>query len=141
MIQTIRIPVDRVGVLIGTKGSTKLKIEKSVETEKHERERREVEHMVGLQKKRADQEQELAVKAAELAVREGNLSAKEDQFEERLKNVTEQLLAQIEYLRTDIIAQILQRLPTFEVKTALEPHRLLAAGRNGGNGDGDGDGD
>jgi ribosomal RNA assembly protein len=29
MIQTIRIPTERVGVLIGTKGSTKLKIEKS----------------------------------------------------------------------------------------------------------------
>ena len=99
-----------------------------------DREKREVEHMVGLQKKRAEQERELAVKEAKLAVREGNLSAKESAFEERLEKVTEQLKDQIDYLRGDIIKAILDRLPTFNVETALEPHRLLGSG-NGRGGD------
>jgi hypothetical protein len=95
------------------------------EKEGWQRERREVEHMVGLQKNRADQERELAVKAAQLEVREGNLKTKEDGFEERMEKVTAQLTDQIAYLRNDIIKAILERLPTFNVDTVLGDRRLL----------------
>lgn len=103
------------------------------EKEKWEREKRETEHMVGLQKKRAEQERDLAVQAAELEVREGNLKAKEDMFEERLTKITEGLENQVKYLREDIIKQLLERLPTFDVKTTLDPHRMLNSGNGGGS--------
>lgn len=107
------------------------------EKEKWDREKREVEHMVGLQRKRAEQERELAVKHAQLEVREGNLSAKETAFEERLEAITQGLKDQVEYLRTDIIKSILERLPTFKVDTILRQPPALAAA-NGRHRDVDG---
>lgn len=99
-----------------------LKIEKSRQTEEREREKRETEHLVGLQKKRAEQERELAVKQAQLEVREANLGAKEEMFEERLDAITAQLKEQVEYLRSDIVKSLMERLPIFKVDTMFRPN-------------------
>lgn len=106
-----------------------LKLEKDRKEEKHAREKRETEHLVGLQKKRADQERELAVKEAKLEVREGNLTAKEDMFEERLDAITTQLKEQVDYLRTDIVKSLMERLPIFNVESVLNPQTGNGRGR------------
>lgn len=106
---------------------TDKQIEFDREQEKWDREKRETEHMVGLQKKRADQERDLAVRAAQLEVREGNLKSKEDAFEERLEAITDGLKDQVEYLRTDIIKAILERLPTFNVDTMLRQPAAISS--------------
>lgn len=93
----------------------KLEIDKSKLTEAHEREQRETEHMVGLQRKRGEFEVEAAKREATIQVREENLAAERDQFEKQMSFRTEQLDGQITYLQ-DIMGQVLSRLPSIDVE-------------------------
>lgn len=61
-----------------------LEVGKSKLEEKNERERREIEHMVGLEKTRQKQELELAKREAKLEVSEANLEAEKARFNENV---------------------------------------------------------
>lgn len=92
-----------------------LKVDKSVLTEAHNREKREVEHEVGLHRKQMDFELDSARREALLEVREANLDHERKAFEEQQAFRQEQFDGQITYIK-DITAQILERLPAIGVK-------------------------
>lgn len=96
-----------------------LRIEKAVEQEDNAREKREVEHMVGLEKKRAAQERDLAIREAQLKVKEEAVDARVTQFEEKMDFVEKSLTAQVQYLKDDIIKEVFKRLPVVEVNKNL----------------------
>lgn len=97
----------------------RLKIEKDRTDETNRRERREVEHMVGLEKKRMEQERILAVREAELKVKEDAVDAKVAALTEQLDFSTKELGSQITYLKDDIIKQVFERLPIVEVNKTV----------------------
>ena len=103
-----------------------LEIKQAGLVEKHARERRETEHMVGLQRKRGEFETESAKREAVLEVREQNLAAQQKQFEEQMAFRTEQFDGQITYLQ-GLMGQILKRLPTIGVELSGEAEPVVGA--------------
>ncbi len=101
-------------------------IEYDREHEKWEREKREVEHMVGLQRKRSEFDSEAAAREAQLAVREENLAAQEKRFEEHVEFIEKRFDQQFESLNS-ITEKILERMPT--------TRQLITVGTPNGNGD------
>lgn len=81
--------------------------------EKHDRERREIEHHVGLHKLQVEHEIANAKKEAELAVREEGLNAQKDQFQDQMKFMEARMQDEIASQR-DLMEKILGRLPNFE---------------------------
>jgi len=96
-----------------------LKNDKSVLEEKHQREERELRHMIGLEKKRQEFEIEQAKKQTALQVREENLVADRKRFEEHLKFNTERFEKLEAYLK-DMISDILKRLPNVNLELTRE---------------------
>lgn len=92
-----------------------LEITKSEITEKHEREKREIEHMVGLEKSRQEQELELGRREAELDAREANLTAEKKRFEDNLEFNNERFEKMETYL-TELAKALLDRLPDVTLK-------------------------
>lgn len=84
-----------------------LEIQKDQKKEEFARERREIEHMVGLERKRSEQEREHATREAELKVREANLSTEQKSFEDRMEFMVKELTGQVDYLKDDIIKAVL----------------------------------
>lgn len=112
---------------------TAKEIEKARLVEDHERETREVTHMVGLERKRQEFEAEQARKEIEfartettLAVREENLSADRARFEDEMKFTRERFEKEIGYLK-ELMVEVLGRLPTVSVEKAID----LAVNGNG----------
>jgi hypothetical protein len=95
-----------------------LKIEAAGLTEKHARERREVEHMVGLERKRSDVERDLAARAATVEVHEKNLAEERRVFTEQMAFQREQLSGEVDRIER-IAGQILDRLPTWDVRREI----------------------
>lgn len=91
-----------------------LEINKSKITEEHERQDRELRHMIGLEKKRQEVELVQAKKDTELTVREGNLAAEKARFEEQLKFNTQRFETMEKYLK-DMLTDILKRLPNINM--------------------------
>lgn len=98
-----------------------LKIEKGRITEDNAREKREVTHMVGLERKRQEFEAEQAKKSVEtaraeaiLTVREENLSQEREAFEAHMKFQNDRFQSEVGYLK-ELMGQILDRLPTVNV--------------------------
>lgn len=110
-----------------TKKVAELGIKYDREKEKWDRERREVEHQVGLQRKRGEFETEAATRGAMLEVREENLAADKARFDEHVKFIEERFEQQFASLN-ELMGKFLERMPTTE--------QLI---RVGGNGGGDGD--
>ena len=98
----------------------KLKIEKARRDEEFERREREVEHKVGLERKRQEFELESGKKEAILKVREENLTADRKRFDEQMKFHDERFTAEVGYLK-DMLADIVKRLPTAEFTADLTP--------------------
>lgn len=101
---------------------TDKQIEFDREQEKWEREKREVEHMVGLQRKRGEFESEAAGREAKLSVREENLKAQQERFDEHVKFIEERFDQQFKSLEK-LTGKILDRLPTTK--------QLITVGGNG----------
>lgn len=99
-----------------------LGIEKSKLDEQHARETREVEHKVGLQKKRADFEQESAKREATLAVREENLAADKDRLKEQVEFLQGRFEAEVGYLK-ELMGEVLHRLPDVQIEGTLPAKR------------------
>lgn len=97
---------------------TDLQIEFDKEKEKHAREKREVEHLVGLERKRSEFEREAAVTEAKVAVREENLSAEQKRFEDQMKFITTRFEKEIEQSK-ELMMEILTRLPKVEALMKL----------------------
>jgi len=97
---------------------TDLQIEFDKEKEKHAREKREVEHLVGLERKRSEFEREAAVTEARVAVREENLSAEQQRFEDQMKFITTRFEKEIEQSK-ELMMEILTRLPKVEALMKL----------------------
>jgi len=87
--------------------------------EQHEREKRDIEHMVGLHKDRVKQEIELAKREQTITVREENLKADRERFEEQMKFMQKRMETELERLN-GLTSEILERLPKFNVDTALK---------------------
>jgi|GEM_PF-1620824 len=88
-----------------------LKISEDRLTEKHKRERREVEHDVGLLRKRQEFEVESATRETELTVREENLAADKERFKGEMDFQRTELSKQIDYLK-DLMEKVMERLPS-----------------------------
>lgn len=100
---------------------TDLEISKAKIVEDNAREKREVTHMVGLERKRQEFEAEQAMKSIEnaraeavLEVREKNLDAERKAFEKSMKFREERFTEEVGYLK-GLMGQILERLPTVTV--------------------------
>lgn len=119
--QVAELKGDKAGVSKAIKLETELstlkrsltdkQIEFDREQEKWDREKREVEHMVGLQRKRGAFEIEAAGREATLTVREENLKADKERFEEHVKFIEERFDAQFKSMEKTM-GQFLERMPT-----------------------------
>jgi predicted nucleic acid-binding Zn-ribbon protein len=98
---------------------TDLQIEFDKEKEKHAREKREVEHLVGLERKRSEFEREAAVTEAKVAVREENLSAEQQRFKDQMKFITDRFEKEIDQSK-ELMMEILARLPKVEALMKLQ---------------------
>ena len=99
---------------------TNLEITKAKAQEDRDREKREVEHMVGLERKRQAFEIDQAKRETTVTVREENLKADKDRFQEQMKFTTERFEKEVGYLK-EIMTQVLERLPTVTVDRVIEP--------------------
>lgn len=106
-----------------------LKLEEDRLKEKHERERRDVEHMVGLERRRQEFEVEQAKRETKVELREVALEEQRKRFEEQMKFIEDRLATEVKYLKDDIVKALLERLPTWE-------HRVTErVGASNGNGE------
>ena len=92
-----------------------LQIQKSKAKEDHDKQERELRHMIGLEKKRQEVEIEQAKRETKLSVREENLKSEREQFEKNLKFNTERFEAMETYLK-GMMTDILARLPNVNVE-------------------------
>jgi hypothetical protein len=90
-----------------------LQIGESKLTEGHEREKREVEHMVGLERRRQEFEIEQAKRETKVELREAALEEQRKRFEEQMKFIENRLAQEVKYLKDDIVKALLERLPSF----------------------------
>jgi len=72
---------------------------------------------VGLERKRQEFEIEQAKRETTVAVREENLKADKDRFAEQLKFHEDRFATEVGYLK-DMMGQLMERLPTAEIKIA-----------------------
>lgn len=91
-----------------------LEVSKSKIEEKNERERREIEHMVGLEKNRQKQELELGLREAKLEVSEANLDADKKRFDESVKFIKDETAS-----TRKLVTELLDRLPKVTIDGTL----------------------
>ena len=102
-------------------------------TETNDRERRDIEHKVGLEKRRQEQELVLAKREALVEVRENNLQADRDRFEEQMSFTTKRFEEEA-HTQKELMLEILKRLPTVTVEKSIE---LVGSNGNGRHRDDD----
>lgn len=98
---------------------TNTQIEYDREKEKHEREKREVEHMVGLERKRQEFEVTSAKRDVQLTVREENLKEDRRRFEEEMDYTRKRFGEEIGRL-DGLMKDILKRLPEVKVEKSID---------------------
>lgn len=101
------------------KSLTELQVEYDREKEKHDREKREVEHMVGLERKRQEFEVEAAKRDVKLTVREENLKEDRGRFEKEMEYTRKRFEEEVSRIE-DLTKQILKRLPTVSIEKAID---------------------
>lgn len=94
-----------------------LKVQESVVKEKHARETREVQHFVGLEKKRQEVELDQATREAKLDVREENLKADKERFDSHVKFVEDRMNTHLGDMK-DLLTSVMERIPTVTVDKA-----------------------
>jgi len=87
-----------------------LTINKSKLNEEHQKQERELRHMIGLEKKRQEFEIDQAKREVTTKVKEENLAADKKRFEEQLKFHNDRFEKEVGYLK-DLMGQVLLRLP------------------------------
>lgn len=93
-----------------------LEVSKSRLEEKNARERRELEHMVGLEKKRQETELELGRREAKIEVAEQNLEADRTRFEESVTFIKDETAS-----TRKLVSELLDRLPKVTIDGTLTP--------------------
>lgn len=93
---------------------SRLNIQRSEIEEKHARERREIDHKLGLQRARQEQELELGIREAQLQAKEENLAADQRRFEESVKFIKDETANQ-----RKLLEEVLKRLPTVTINGGL----------------------
>ena len=91
-----------------------LRIEKGRKEEEFTRKEREVEHKVGLERKRQEFEIQQAKREATVTLREENLAADRKRFEDQMEFHNKRFTEEVTYLK-DMVAKVLERLPTAEI--------------------------
>ena len=96
-----------------------LKIEKDREDEKFARKEREIEHKIGLERKRQEFEISQAKREATVDIREENLSADRTRFEDQMKFQEQRFTEEVGYLK-DMVSQVLKRVPDASIYTEVK---------------------
>ena len=94
----------------------KLKIEKDRQDEQFKAREREIEHKVGLERKRQEFEIQQAKREAQVSIREENLKADRERFDEQLKFHEDRFTSEVGYLK-DILTKLMERLPEEKITT------------------------
>jgi hypothetical protein len=94
-----------------------LRIEKGRKEEEFAKKEREIEHKVGLERKRQEFEIEQAKRETTVTVREENLSADRKRFEEQLEFHQTRFETEVKYLH-EMAEKLMERLPSAEIKIA-----------------------
>lgn len=92
-----------------------LKIEKDRKEEEFKTREREIEHKVGLERKRQEFEVGAAKREALVTVREENLKADRSRLEEQMKFQNDRFTSEVSYLK-DMMGQMLERLPSANIE-------------------------
>lgn len=92
-----------------------LEIQKSKKQEEHDKQERELKHMIGLEKRRQEFEINQAKRETTVTVREENLAADKARFEEQMQFHENRFKEEVGYLK-EMIADVLKRLPTVNVE-------------------------
>ena len=95
-----------------------LEISKARKTEEFAKREREIEHKVGLEKKRQEFEIDQAKRETTVAIKEENLAADKERFEEQMKFHEERFKEEVGYLKK-MVAQVLERLPSAEIYASI----------------------
>ena len=95
-----------------------LEIDEAKITEKHEREKRELEHMIGLEKKRQEFEVISSKRETAIDVRTENLTADKARFSEEVKFQRTRFEEEVKYLK-EMMSEILERLPKIKINKEL----------------------
>ncbi len=83
-----------------------LEVEKDKREWEYERKEEEIDHRVGLERKRQEQEIELAKRDAILTVKEENMNADRTRFEKEMTFIRERFEKEVGYLK-DIVTEVL----------------------------------
>jgi len=97
---------------------TKLEIERDKKVEEYARREREIEHKVGLERKRQEFEIEQAKRETSTTVREENLKADKERFKSEMDFQRKRLEEEVTALRT-LVGQMMERLPSAEIYADL----------------------
>lgn len=97
---------------------TRLEVELSRKQEDWARREREVEHKVGLERKRQEFEIEQAKRETSTTVREENLKADKERFKSEMEFQRKHLEGEIGALR-ELVGEMLKRLPSAEIYANL----------------------
>lgn len=95
-----------------------LEINENRIVEKHEREKRDLEHMIGLEKKRQEFEIQSSKRDTEVKVREENLLADKARFGEEVKFQRSRFEEEVKYLK-EMMGEVLERLPKIKINKEL----------------------
>ena len=91
-----------------------LKIEKSRREEEFARKEREIEHKVGLERARQEQELQIAKREVLVSAKEENLVADKERFESQMEFHEKRFTEEVTYLK-EMVGQVLKRLPSAEM--------------------------
>lgn len=93
---------------------SELEVIKSQINEKYERREREIEHKLGLERIRQEQELKLGLREQTVKIKEENLTADRDRFTKEMKFVTDRFETETGYLK-DMIKPLLEALPKMKI--------------------------
>ncbi len=97
-----------------------LEIEKSKREEDFARREREIEHKIGLERKRQEFEVAAAKRETTVSLREENLAADRKRFEEQMAFHDQRFTAEVGYLK-EMLADVVKRLPSMEITADVSP--------------------
>jgi hypothetical protein len=103
---------------------SKLEIDKDRKEEEYARKEREIEHKIGLERKRQEFEIDQAKKTTEVSVREENLKADKERFKEEMEFQRKHLEGEIGSLRV-LVVEMLKRLPSAKIYTEIKHGKQL----------------
>lgn len=92
----------------------RLEVERDKKKEEWDRREREVEHKIGLERKRQEFEIEQSKRETTVSIREQNLAADRERFKQQMDFERAHLQKQIESLNK-LVEQLLARLPSAEI--------------------------